>query len=38
MKKAEAPMVLRPFFFGLVADTAPQVEHTSAKTRFVKTA
>ena len=33
MMKAEAPMVLRPFFvFGLVADIAPEVEHTSAKT------
>jgi hypothetical protein len=26
------------FVFGLVADIAPQVEHTPAKTRFVKTA
>lgn len=33
MMKAEASMVLRPFFvFGLVADIAPQAEHTSAKT------
>ena len=38
MKKAEARGTSAFFVFGLVADTAPRVEHTSAKTRFVKTA
>lgn len=37
-QKAEALRDFGLFVFGLVADIAPQVEHTSAKTRFVKTA
>lgn len=32
MMKAEAPMCFGFFVFGLVADIAPEVEHTSAKT------